>query len=70
MGAVMDWIPSENVSLEVTSERTHSAETAAKVTWQNVRELRGWAQKGNLLRSRDNVLTVPLKRDTRYHFHC
>ena len=24
-GAVMDWIPSENVSLEVTSERTHSA---------------------------------------------
>ncbi|NQT13504.1 MAG: hypothetical protein HQ582_12190, partial [Planctomycetes bacterium] len=66
----MDWIPSENVSLEVTSERTHSAETAIKVTWQNVRELRGWAQKGNLLRSREDILTVPLKRDTRYHFHC
>ncbi len=66
----MDWIPSKNVSLEISSERTYSGKAAAKVTWQDVRELRDWAQRGNLLRSRDNPLSAPLKRDTRYRFHC
>ncbi|HHK41876.1 MAG TPA: hypothetical protein ENJ50_05605, partial [Planctomycetaceae bacterium] len=70
MSGVMDWVPSENVSLEVTSERTRSAGKSVKVTWRNVRELREWAQKGNLLRSRGNVLIEPLKRDTRYRFRC
>jgi len=64
------WAPAKNVSLATASEPSRSGEAVAKVTWQDVRELREFAQKGNLLRSRGDVLSAPLKRDTRYRFNC
>ena len=66
----MEWIPAQNVELAASSGRTRSGKSAAKVTWQDVSELRGWAQKGNLLLSRNDILSVALKRDTRYRFRC
>ncbi|MBT3380548.1 MAG: hypothetical protein HN742_32205 [Lentisphaerae bacterium] len=69
-GRTMNWTPAQNVELEFPPEPARSGKPVAKVTWRNVGELRGWAQKGNLLLSRDNVLSTPLKRDTRYRFHC
>ncbi|NOY81024.1 MAG: hypothetical protein GXP31_08465 [Kiritimatiellaeota bacterium] len=69
-GGPIDWVPAKNVELEVGPERTPAGKLAVKVSWRNVRELRGWAQMGNLLLSRGNVLAAPLKRDTRYRFRC
>ncbi len=69
-GGTMTWVPAKNVELEPGTERTPSGESTARVSWRNVRELRGWAEKGNLLLSCGGILPVPLKRDTRYRFRC
>lgn len=70
MGGTVDWSPAQHVEVELSSQQTRSGKAAAKVTWRNVSELRGWAEKGNLLRSRNDILSTPLKRDTRYRFRC
>lgn len=62
------WVAPEHVILKLAE--MEGAGTALRLEWKELGAFERWAAAGGLLKNVNDLLSAPLKRDTRYRLHC